>query len=183
LRLPGAIEPVHEEGQRRGRDETEVRGAAGDEKRRAREGQSSQPRLDGAAGEPAGQQEHPESAERDIQQVDRVERADNAENRLQRQRQHVGEDRVVVQAEIGARVERKDAIGVERRSAAFDEFVPEDPGVPDVDTRVTGRLPGQMREQAHRQRPRLKDRHEDERGESACALPPGGRWHAGAPIL
>ena len=66
------------------------------------------------------------------------------------QSQDVGEHRVVVQAEIGPLVEREDPIRVERRTASVNQFVPEDPGVPDVDAGVASRGSGEMREQPYR---------------------------------
>jgi len=155
-----------------------MRGAPRDEKGRARERKAGEPRLHRPPRQSFRQEKHAEAGERDVQQIDDVEGADDAEQRLQRQREDIREDGVVVEAEIGARVEREDAVSEERRSMTVDELVAEDPGVPDVDARVAAGLSRQMREQTYRQRPRLQNRDEHERGESACALPPGGRWHA-----
>jgi hypothetical protein len=64
-----------------------------------------------------------------------------------------------VKAEIRAAAERKDALGEIRQVSLLEDFVLEDPLVPDVDTSVTARRPGQMRIQMERKRPHECERH------------------------
>ena len=63
----------------------------------------------------------------------------HAEERQQRKGERVGEQRVVVQAQVDRWRERQDLVGEERKAAVRDDLVAEDPEVPDVDARVAAR--------------------------------------------
>jgi hypothetical protein len=70
-------------------------------------------------------------------------RGRHADRRDQRKGQHVGEHRVVVQAQVDWRAQRQDFLREQRESPVRDDLVPEQPQIPDIDAGVTRNRPRQ----------------------------------------
>ena len=69
----------------------------------------------------------------------------------QRQREKILKRRVVVETEIGVSGEREDRVSEVGKVAMLDDFMVEDPLIPDVHTGVAAWLPGEVRTQVERQ--------------------------------
>ena len=97
--------------------------------------------------------DHAKARQRDVEEVDHVERRDDSQPGQQRQREQVGEDRVVVQAQICRTAHGEDGFGVEGPTVQRSHFVAEYPGIPDIGPGVASRIAGQVRREVERQRP------------------------------
>ncbi len=184
--MPRTIEPEHEEREGRRRREAEVGGAPRYQERRAREQEARKPGLSRPDGHVSAQvlskKEHPHTAERCVDQVDDVERGHHAQQRLQRHREEVSERGVVVEAEVHPARHRHDVVRREWRVVPDEQFLPEDPCVPHVGTRVAAGIPGERIRQMERQRPCLDGRDGEKRcsHEGECGGP--GACHAGKAV-
>ena len=132
----GAEKEPGEDRQRRRDDQAEVGLATRDERGSEPEGQPRQPRGKGRAGDAPRQHECGVAGQRVKCEIEEVEGRDHADDRNQRNGQQVGEDRVVVLAEVGAAVEREDGGGAQRKRPLVHQFMSKRPEVPDVDAGI-----------------------------------------------